>query len=133
MAKGDHIKVARRGYTHHGIDMGDGTVVEYDKISGTIQRVAMAEFAGGAPEVRVVEHAEGFAPEKIAERAMMRMGESAYHLFSSNCEQFANWCVTGRASSTQIRRVKAAAALVVAAAGTAAVSRSVLRKKAQRD
>lgn len=129
MALGDHIKVARRGYTHHGIDMGDGTVVEYDKVSGRIQRVEMAVFVGGAPEVRVVEHAEAFEPEKIAERAMSRMGESAYQLFSNNCEQFATWCVTGRASSRQVKRAKAAA-MVIAAAGTAAVARSMLRKKA---
>ncbi|MCC5787056.1 MAG: lecithin retinol acyltransferase family protein [Phycisphaerales bacterium] len=128
MAKGDHIKVARRGYTHHGIDMGDGTVVEYDKFSGTIRRVDMAAFVGDAPEVRVVEHDDGFPPEKIADRAMLRMGESAYQLFSNNCEQFAYWCVTGRAASGQVRRVKAAA-LVMAAAGTAAVAGSILRKK----
>jgi len=27
MARGDHVRVKRRGYWHHGIDCGDGTVI----------------------------------------------------------------------------------------------------------
>ena len=27
--KGDHIFIFRAGYTHHGIDMGDGTVAHW--------------------------------------------------------------------------------------------------------
>ena len=30
MDKGDHIFVYRRGYSHHGIDCGDGTVIHYE-------------------------------------------------------------------------------------------------------
>jgi Lecithin retinol acyltransferase len=29
MARGDHIYVHRLGYTHHGINCGDGTVIHY--------------------------------------------------------------------------------------------------------
>ncbi|HRT20579.1 MAG TPA: lecithin retinol acyltransferase family protein, partial [Candidatus Hydrogenedentes bacterium] len=29
MARGDHIKVRRFLYSHHGIDCGDGTVIHY--------------------------------------------------------------------------------------------------------
>jgi len=29
MAKGDHLCVQYPTFTHHGIDLGDGTVIEY--------------------------------------------------------------------------------------------------------
>ena len=62
MARGDHIVVARDGYTHHGIDVGDGTVVHWAlptpaagswlgalarKDQAEVRQGTLAAFAGG--------------------------------------------------------------------------------------
>lgn len=41
MTKADHIYVHRLGYTHHGIDMGDGTVIHYTGEVGRKQAAAV--------------------------------------------------------------------------------------------
>lgn len=107
MARGDHVLVRRRPrYTHHGIDCGDGTVIHYVGRRGTqrvIDRTSIAEFArGGEVLVRRVE--PGQDPEATVRRAESRIGTREYHLLRNNCEHFAAWCATGRASSTQVRR-----------------------------
>ena len=64
MAKGDHIKVSRKGvYTHHGIDMGDGTVIHFSGEiadlgeNATVERVSVEKFANGG-KIKVVEYAK---------------------------------------------------------------------------
>ena len=70
MARGDHIKVRRRGllYAHHGIDLGDGTVAHYaewGKYKGKkggphVVRSSMGDFfkgrnqKGGEPQKRTL-------------------------------------------------------------------------------
>ncbi|MEI8228518.1 MAG: lecithin retinol acyltransferase family protein [Planctomycetota bacterium] len=62
MAKGDRLRVERRFagstviYMHHGIDVGDGTVVHARPANfsrplagGSVVRTSLAEFAGGSP------------------------------------------------------------------------------------
>ena len=53
-ARGAHIYVERGVYSHHGIDCGDGTVIDFagrggGKNTAIIRRVTLAEFAQGAP------------------------------------------------------------------------------------
>ena len=131
MARGDHIMTRRwRGlYTHHGIDMGDGTVVHF---SGEPLRLAKAAvvretievFSCGAP-VAVVEYADSpRSVEEVVESALSKIGEAGYRLAANNCEHFATWCKTGRKQSPQVRRVvKAAALAAVAGVAVAAASR----------
>lgn len=126
MARGDHIKVRRLGYTHHGIDLGDGTVVHYSGLcegltGGPVEVVPIERFARGEP-VRVVAHRSRRHPDEVVQAALSRLGEDDYHLLFCNCEHFAHWAVTGRRRSPQVRTVVAgicgvgfAAAAVIAA------------------
>lgn len=49
--EGDHIYVRRTGYTHHGLYLGDSTVIQYsghsaDAVMGKIEIVPMHDFVG---------------------------------------------------------------------------------------
>ena len=118
MVRGDRIKVWRGFYHHHGIDLGDGTVVHFTgepgrKNAACIERTTFDEFAqGGAPQV-VEPAGAGFSPDDVAARALSRVGEFEYNLVTNNCEHFASWCQTGSATSVQVRTT--ATALVGAA------------------
>jgi hypothetical protein len=107
--RGAHIYVDRELYSHHGIDCGDGTVIDFagpggGKSSAVIRRVALVEFAQGAP-VRTRAYGTRHSPEIVVERAMSMIRRSGYDLFSNNCEHFATWCVTGEHSSAQVENV----------------------------
>lgn len=104
MAQGDHLVVDRRGglYTHHGIDIGDGTVVHY--LEGeTIVRTSKEYFRRGEP-IRLRDYADCDPADITIERALSRLGEQRYNVLFNNCEHFATWCKTGRANSSQVER-----------------------------
>lgn len=111
-AIGSHLKVARMGYSHHGIYLGNGYVIHYAGLceglkSAPIEITTLDTFQGKAKKIEVVSY-EGikcFSPEKIIERAMSRLGEDSYHLVTNNCEHFASWCITGLAESKQVKKV----------------------------
>ncbi|WP_052507604.1 lecithin retinol acyltransferase family protein [Desulfonatronovibrio magnus] len=109
MAKGDHIYVFRAGYTHHGIDCGDGTVIHYSgdlssKRGASVRRISMREFAG-TRKVHTKYHCSSNDSETTVRRAQSRLGESRYNLLKNNCEHFATWCKNGKAESTQVKRI----------------------------
>ena len=123
MAAGDHIYVYCRGYSHHGIDCGDGTVIHFDATpwqqlrrdrerEGTIKRVVWDEFAQGRPVyVRPYDRVDSL--DIVLARAQSRLGHGGYDLFGNNCEHFAVWCKTGNPISTQILSAVDAARPVV--------------------
>lgn len=125
MARGDHIKVRRRGglYTHHGIDLGDGTVIHFSgepfrREDARICRVTMAEFLRGG-RARVVRHPGPTRdPEETVRAAESMLAPQAYCVFQRNCEHFATWCKTGAWRSRQVRR---AVHLAAGSAGAAVV------------
>jgi len=125
MARGDHIRVRRRGYWHHGIDCGDGTVIHYDgelfRVSeAAVRRVAYEAFAKGG-KVRRVKDTGAYDPDTILSRAESRIGECGYSALLNNCEHFARWCVNGVKESRQVERVLyAATGLALTAAGVLA-------------
>ncbi|MBX7257033.1 MAG: lecithin retinol acyltransferase family protein [Candidatus Hydrogenedentes bacterium] len=141
MARGDHIRVKRFGYWHHGIDCGDGTVIHFtgeprDYRNAAIRRTSIEDFAKGG-RVRVVRHRGSYDPEVVVERAESRLEETGYHPVRNNCEHFTRWCVTGAAESRQIRRaLYALTGFAVTLAGTvtaAALLHSVRRRSRRSD
>lgn len=74
MTRGDHVYVGRVGYTHHGIDVGDGRVIHYSgepgksKARATIRYATLEEFADGG-EVKVRKYGKRFSPDETVERA----------------------------------------------------------------
>ncbi len=123
MALGDHVRVKRRGYWHHGIDCGDGTVISYageheEKRNPMVRRTSIDRFAKGQT-VRTVGHPEAFChgPEAVVARAEARLGEERYRLLDQNCEHFAEWCKTGTRRSLQVRRTAGLVAGAASAVG----------------
>ena len=102
-----HIYVYRSiGYTHHGIDCGDGTVIHYntdgwgDKPS--VRRTTLSEFAAG----NKIHRRRGKLPaEAILRRAITRLGEKRYDPILNNCEHFATDCSSGQPESTQANTI----------------------------
>lgn len=116
MARGDHIKARRAGglYTHHGIDMGDGTVVHFsgepvNYRDAIVCRVSMEAFLQGDTAI-LVEHREPvMSQEETVRLAESLIGGRRYHPLTNNCEHFTTYCKTGRRDSAQARRfIKAA-------------------------
>ncbi len=133
MARGDHLFVYCTGYSHHGIDSGNGLVVHFEsdpwrKLSGTIVRkgspaireVSLDEFSGGRPlNIRQYESCDDV--ETVMERARIRIGEVGYDVFGNNCEHFAVWCKTGKHVSTQVESFREAVKPLGSAVATSAV------------
>lgn len=128
MGAADHLEVPRRHglFTHHGIDLGDGSVAHY--LEGReILRSPVDEFSRGEP-LSVVPYPEGScSPVGVTlRRAMGRIGEQRYNLLFNNCEHFAHWCKTGRHRSAQVEGwvqtgSRGAGAVLQALAGLGAV------------
>lgn len=119
MASADHIFCHRVGYTHHGIDFGDGTVIHYtgepgQKTNAVIRRTPIDRFTNGCV-LLIRRYASCDPPDMVIERARSRLGENKYHLTFNNCEHFAVWCKTGQARSEQVKDVTTSAGGVVGA------------------
>jgi len=110
LRRGDHVYVSYVVFTHHGIYVGDDTVValcgkpvDHPDGPSRICKMSSAEFADGR-EIRVRNYApsESSPAEEVVERALSKVGETGYDLLSNNCEHFATWCKTGRFRSSQV-------------------------------
>ena len=138
MARGDHIRVRRLGglYWHHGIDLGDGTVVHYsgeplNTRAACVCRVPLEAFLDGG-ELEVVAYPQDLrAAEAVVADALARLGERRYGVWWNNCEHFATHCKTGRRASGQVRRAAALASTGMAVTGSLAIGllRWQLRRK----
>jgi len=123
MAFGDHIRVYRTGYYHHGIDLGDGYIIHYTgevgrKKNAAIKMTTMRTFLKGG-QLEIINYDKCSSAHDVAQRARDRMGESNYSLLFNNCEHFAFYCKTGEMKSEQ---VKDTAATTGAAVGIGSVS-----------
>ena len=104
---GAHIMTPRRAYTHHGIYVGEGRVVQYGGLShglrrGPVEEVSLLQFARGRQIWVRSGEASHFNREDVIHRARLRLGEDRYHPLKNNCEHFCEWCVRGEARSLQI-------------------------------
>lgn len=112
---GDHIKVRRRLYNHHGICVGNNLVIHYapppgkgvadgigwqqvfgvDSQVNTIHETDIQAFIGNdADSAQLVNYkpADSYPPLKAIARAESRLGENGYNLWGNNCEHLARWC-----------------------------------------
>jgi len=122
MVRGDHIYVAGTlhgiPFQHHGIDMGDGTVIHLAPVSGmrvvlrdatdrfAVRRDPLETFAMGR-SAKVVRHEKGLDLEQVARQAESYIGKTGYSLLEGNCEHFAALCATGASRSQQIEMAEA--------------------------
>lgn len=112
---GDHLRARRPGYAHHGIYVSDDRVIDFGGWDlhpvhrNGVRPTTLEQFARNS-KVEVVHHPSPgrmfgptwlpspLPPEQIvaeAERLAAIGLEGKYTMFGSNCEHFANWCVTG--------------------------------------
>ncbi len=108
MAKGDQLRVYRGGYWHHGIDVGDGTVVHFKaKAEGLWAGVAqtpMADFLLGSTLVeRLPARHSPFPADEIVARALGLLGKMPYNLLLNNCESVAGFCQGLEPVSPQVK------------------------------
>lgn len=117
MAKGDHIYVNCNTvgipYQHHGIDVGDGTVIHLAPTDGSriafsdksdrfsVRRDSIESFCRGVQPITVVHDKMRTADEVVAV-AEAQIGRCGYSLLDGNCEHFARLCACGRSESLQI-------------------------------
>ena len=104
---GAHLVTPRRGYTHHGIYVGRGRVVQYGGLShglrrGPVEEVALFQFARGRPIWLRLEEPRQFDRDEVVHRARARLGEDRYNVLTNNCEHFCEWCVRGEPRSHQV-------------------------------
>jgi hypothetical protein len=112
MPIGAHLLTPRRGYTHHGIYVGNGRVVHYAGLyrsltRGPVEEVSLEEFADGQTIHVKVGAAASYPAAMIVERARSRLGEDRYRITTNNCEHFCEWCLRGESRSEQIERLLA--------------------------
>lgn len=140
MARGDHLYVEDRlhgiPFQHHGIDMGDGTVIHLAPVDGArlswrdgsqrfVVRCDSLEFFAGGRVVKIRVHSPPRHADQIVADAASMLGKSGYNLLEDNCEHFATRCATGRSSSQQVEMSLAALSSLASAATKAAWSISV--------
>ena len=136
MACGERLAVERLvagstvSYMHHGIDVGDGTVVHArpDDFGrpfggGRVVRTSLAEFTADSHVSIVTEPPAAYPPEEVAARAIAHVGRDGYCPVVDNCEHFATWCATGARSSRQVEIVVSRAARAFARVTAAASAR----------
>ena len=109
MAKGDHIRVDRGAYFHHGIDVGDGTVIHFtgepgQKSGAAIKRTSMNEFLSGG-KAEIIKYSKSSAPSTVVAVALRHVGETGYNLITNNCEHFSRYCKTGQKKSEQVKDI----------------------------
>jgi Lecithin retinol acyltransferase len=104
---GAHMVTPRHGYTHHGIYVGRGKVVQYAGLSwglrrGPVEEVSLAQFAQGRPLWVRLAGSLWYDQHEVVRRALSRLGEDHYSVLTNNCEHFCEWCVRGEHRSYQV-------------------------------
>ncbi|OON96139.1 MAG: NC domain protein [Candidatus Epulonipiscioides saccharophilum] len=116
--KGDHIRVKRGVYSHHGVYVSDDEVIHFagvdddnvlDWANNEVIKTDLKQFLrGGILEVKEYtdEELDDLYPvEQIVAYARTCLGDKEYNLAFNNCEHFANMCTLGRFRSRQIEKV----------------------------
>ena len=109
---GSHIVTPRRTYTHHGIYVGRGRVVQYGGLlrglrSGPVEEVSLSRFAQGRSIWIRTSKSIWSDPQEVVRRARRRLGENSYDVLTNNCEHFCEWCVRGEHRSYQVDEFQA--------------------------
>lgn len=116
---GDHIRVNRGLYYHHGIYAADNCIIHFasnekghetDLKYASICLTNIDDFRKESiVEVREFTDIELISkrePSEIINFAFTKLGETGYDIFNNNCEHFANECLFGEAKSSQVDEVK---------------------------
>ena len=106
---GAHLVSPRSGYTHHGIYVGDDSVIHYSGLAtgfrgGPIEKTTLAEFSQERDiSIRSYRNPKYISSEAVA-RSQSRLGESSYDVQGNNCEHFCTWVIMGVSESSQVEK-----------------------------
>ncbi len=107
---GTHLRTPRGFYSHHGIYVGNGYVVEFSgdrrkDIATASVRLSTLDYFRDGQRIFVVPHVgeATYSPDVIVQRAYAMLGWGGYNLLFRNCEHVATSCVNGRFDSQQVR------------------------------
>lgn len=116
--KGNHIRVNRKFYYHHGIYISDREVIHFtgedadnilDFESNEVIKTNLAKFLkGGKVETKIYSNDELddlYPTNHIIKYARACLGDKGYNLVFNNCEHFANICTLNRYRSKQVEEV----------------------------
>lgn len=115
---GDVLSVSRWGnlYEHFAVYIGQGVVVHYASDDGDwggdvqVRKSSLDDFVADSDDYRICRFPKTmpipgyhlYSYKETVKRALSRLGETDYSLFSNNCEHFAIWCRTGLSRSKQV-------------------------------
>ena len=117
-AMGDHIRVNRGLYCHHGIYVSDNEVIHFTGKDGDsvldwskpeVITSDLDYFLKG-DKLEVKEYTDDeiedlYPVDHIVKYARACLGDKGYNLVFNNCEHFANTCTLGRFRSKQVENV----------------------------
>ncbi|MCE5221191.1 MAG: lecithin retinol acyltransferase family protein [Clostridium sp.] len=117
-SKGEHIKVDRGLYTHHGVYISNDEVIHFtgseedsvlDWSKPEVIKTDISYFLKDG-ELEVKEYTDDelqdlYPVEHIVAYARACLGDKGYNLVFNNCEHFANVCTLGRFRSGQVEKV----------------------------
>lgn len=117
-AMGDHIRVNRGLYCHHGIYVSDSEVIHFTGKDGDsvldwskpeVITSDLDYFLKG-DKLEVKEYTDDeiedlYPVDHIVKYARACLGDKGYNLVFNNCEHFANTCTLGRFRSKQVENV----------------------------
>ncbi len=118
LTPGDHIRVNRGWYCHHGIYVGNDEVIHYCAEDGDgvhtpeevcVRRTSLGQFCAGefAEVYESRDKRKRRKPAEVVKYAESRLGTRGYDILNNNCEHFANECVFGEHKSEHIDSVRA--------------------------
>ncbi|XP_025091124.1 HRAS-like suppressor 3 [Pomacea canaliculata] len=116
MHQGDLIEIPRLHigpwsfYSHWTVYIGNKLVIHKGHITngkkGSEVRIqSLHKFAGKGKIVKnnsLDKKMRPFHPETILTRALSKIGDDSYNIFTNNCEHFATWCRYGIPVSEQV-------------------------------
>lgn len=117
-SKGNHIRVDRGLYTHHGVYISNDEIIHFtgseedsvlDWSKPEVIKTDLSYFLKDG-EVEVKEYTDDeiqdlYPVEHIVAYARACLGDKGYNLAFNNCEHFANVCTLGRFRSRQVEKV----------------------------
>lgn len=104
---GAHLTTPRGLFSHHGIYVGSGRVINYSGLfrrsrNRVVEEVSLSQFTKGFGFRVNSGRASKFTGEQAVARARSRLGERRYRLWTNNCEHFCEWCLSGASRSHQV-------------------------------
>lgn len=116
--KGDHIRVNRGIYNHHGIYVSHDEVIHFtgqdndnildwskNEVITTNLDVFLKDGILEVKEYTEEELKDLYPVEHIVQYARCCIGDNGYNLIFNNCEHFSNVCTLGRFRSVQIDKI----------------------------